>query len=246
MHLANNNRRHQLLSALWFRISKPILIHCGVYSCSTCILTDFALSIQCNRGRSLDAFFDDVVLQPDSVKIGLIGCGCSVATEPVAEISHKWNISQVPFIVTNLVAVIFLSILFKFWVWIKPMLYSYMFLHRSPLPRQFQLSVTEHDSGTISGPTQTLRTMCQHFSQCWTTTGGDELYFSPRMKTSSPRFSAMCMLWKKTTNKWKNKQTNEKTNKKTKHTNSKVIYCYCIPPNNLDQTELLFVFCWGL
>ena len=100
MHLANNNRLHQLLSALWFRISKPILIHCGVYSCSTCILTDFALSIQCNRGRSLDAFFDDVVLQPDSVKIGLIGCGCSVATESVAEISHKWNISQVPYMYT--------------------------------------------------------------------------------------------------------------------------------------------------
>ena len=35
------------------------------------------------------------MLQPDSVKIGLIGCGCSVATEPVAEISHRWNISQV-------------------------------------------------------------------------------------------------------------------------------------------------------
>ena len=60
-------------------------------------LGDFALFIQCNRGRSLDEFFDDVVLQPDSVKIGLIGCGCSVATEPVAEISHKWNISQVPY-----------------------------------------------------------------------------------------------------------------------------------------------------
>ena len=53
------------------------------------------ISIQCNRGKSLDAFFDDVLLQPDPVKIALIGCGCSVATEPVAEISHKWNISQV-------------------------------------------------------------------------------------------------------------------------------------------------------
>lgn len=29
------------------------------------------------------------------MKIALIGCGCSVATEPVAEISHHWNISQV-------------------------------------------------------------------------------------------------------------------------------------------------------
>ena len=53
------------------------------------------LFIQCNRGRSLDAFFDDFLLQPDSVKIALIGCGCSVATEPVAEIRHKWNVSQV-------------------------------------------------------------------------------------------------------------------------------------------------------
>ena len=59
------------------------------------------LFIQCNRGRSLDAFFDDFLLQPDSVKIALIGCGCSVATEPVAEISHKWNISQVPYMHTR-------------------------------------------------------------------------------------------------------------------------------------------------
>ena len=73
-------------------------------------LGDFALFIQCNRGRSLDAFFDDVVLQPDSVKIGLIGCGCSVATEPVAEISHKWNISQVPY--THIKFVIVLNLLF--------------------------------------------------------------------------------------------------------------------------------------
>ena len=61
-------------------------------------LVRFVLNLmQCSRGKSLDAFFDDILLQPDSVKITLIGCGCSVATEPVAEISHKWNISQVPY-----------------------------------------------------------------------------------------------------------------------------------------------------
>ena len=60
-------------------------------------------------------------------------------------------------------------------------------LCRSPLPQLFQLSVTEHDSGTFSGPTQTLRILLQHFSPCWTTTGGDELYSSPKMKTSSTR-----------------------------------------------------------
>ena len=48
---------------------------------------------QCNRGRSLDAFFDGI--QSDPVKLAVVGCGCSPATEPVAEISHQWNISQV-------------------------------------------------------------------------------------------------------------------------------------------------------
>ena len=49
---------------------------------------------QCHRSSSLDAFFNDV-LQSPPVKLAVIGCGCSVATEPVAEISHRWNISQV-------------------------------------------------------------------------------------------------------------------------------------------------------
>ena len=31
-------------------------------------------------------------------KIAVVGCGCSVATEPVAEISHYWNIPQVSLI----------------------------------------------------------------------------------------------------------------------------------------------------
>ena len=49
--------------------------------------------VQCHRGRSLDTFFEGI--QSDPVKLAVIGCGCSVATEPVAEISHRWNISQV-------------------------------------------------------------------------------------------------------------------------------------------------------
>ena len=51
--------------------------------------------MQCNRGLSLNAFLSDFLLEPDPVKIALIGCGCSVATESVAEISHLWNVSQV-------------------------------------------------------------------------------------------------------------------------------------------------------
>ena len=52
------------------------------------------LTFQCTRTDSLDVFFEDTQL--DAVpKIAVIGCGCSVATEPVAEISHHWNITQV-------------------------------------------------------------------------------------------------------------------------------------------------------
>ena len=43
--------------------------------------------------RSLDEFFKGIQSEP--VKLAVVGCGCSVATEPVAEISHHWNISQV-------------------------------------------------------------------------------------------------------------------------------------------------------
>ena len=48
---------------------------------------------QCHRRRSLDEFFGGIL--SGSVKLAVVGCGCSVATEPVAEISHEWNISQV-------------------------------------------------------------------------------------------------------------------------------------------------------
>lgn len=49
--------------------------------------------MQCLRGKSLDAFFEGI--QSNPVKLAVVGCGCSIATEPVAEISHHWNISQV-------------------------------------------------------------------------------------------------------------------------------------------------------
>ena len=50
--------------------------------------------IQCHRGRSLDTYFQGIFMETP-VKLAVVGCGCSVATEPVAEISHQWNISQV-------------------------------------------------------------------------------------------------------------------------------------------------------
>ena len=49
--------------------------------------------MQCKRQKSYDAFFDGILSDP--VKLAVVGSGCSVATEPIAEISHYWNISQV-------------------------------------------------------------------------------------------------------------------------------------------------------
>ena len=42
---------------------------------------------------ALDEFFDGIMTEP--VEIAVVGCGCTVATEPVAEISHRWSIPQV-------------------------------------------------------------------------------------------------------------------------------------------------------
>ena len=50
-------------------------------------------NMQCHHVKALDAFFEGIQSEP--VKLAVIGSGCSVATEPVAEISHRWNISQV-------------------------------------------------------------------------------------------------------------------------------------------------------
>lgn len=43
--------------------------------------------------RSIDTFFDGI--RSSLVKIAVVGCGCSVASEPIAEIVDQWNISQV-------------------------------------------------------------------------------------------------------------------------------------------------------
>ena len=58
------------------------------------VLLNIDLIQQCIRTDSLDAFFKDTQLSAVT-KIAVIGCGCSTATEPVAEISHYWNITQV-------------------------------------------------------------------------------------------------------------------------------------------------------
>ena len=50
---------------------------------------------------SLDALFKQVLSDPndqdDPIKIGVLGAGCSIATEATAEISHFYNLAQVSY-----------------------------------------------------------------------------------------------------------------------------------------------------
>ena len=49
--------------------------------------------MQCNRMIAFNALFNQMLLEP--TKVALIGSGCSVATEPTAEVSQFYNITQV-------------------------------------------------------------------------------------------------------------------------------------------------------
>ena len=49
--------------------------------------------MQCLHERARDVFFDGIQTGP--VEIAVVGCGCSVATQSVAQISHRFNIPQV-------------------------------------------------------------------------------------------------------------------------------------------------------
>ena len=81
-------------------ISLPLYILHLSTAFTTAIITYTFLKItlntllQCRSTDALDVFFEDVQVS-DVTKIAVIGCGCSVATVPVAQVSHYWNISQV-------------------------------------------------------------------------------------------------------------------------------------------------------
>ena len=61
---------------------------------SIIILYNILVMMQCDHEIALDTYFDGIFSESPR-KLAVVGCGCSVATEPVAEISHRWNISQV-------------------------------------------------------------------------------------------------------------------------------------------------------
>ncbi len=50
--------------------------------------------LQCDKTVSLNEYFD-VISPPNPTVLGLLGCGCSVASTPVAEIIQHNSISQV-------------------------------------------------------------------------------------------------------------------------------------------------------
>ena len=49
--------------------------------------------MKCNRSVALESLFKEI--SNDPIKLGLIGSGCSLATEPTAEITQFFNIPQV-------------------------------------------------------------------------------------------------------------------------------------------------------
>ena len=66
------------------------IIVCNHVQSSKCT---FQIMLQCNRTESLNALYSLILHEPK--KLAVIGSGCSVATEPTAEVSHYYNITQV-------------------------------------------------------------------------------------------------------------------------------------------------------
>ena len=66
-----------------------------IYMCVT--RSNYSVSCficQCNRQHSIKALFDQVPYS-EPKRIALIGGGCSVATEAIAQVSYYFNITQV-------------------------------------------------------------------------------------------------------------------------------------------------------
>ena len=55
----------------------------------------FLFLLQCVRTIALDALFNQLLAEDGISKVAVLGCGCSLATEPTAEVSHYYNVTQV-------------------------------------------------------------------------------------------------------------------------------------------------------
>lgn len=78
-----------LLPWTWIQLSFSTTIYYKNYFNHNLSLSLF----QCNRSIALESLFKQ--LTSDPIKLGWIGSGCSVATEPTAEITQYFHIPQV-------------------------------------------------------------------------------------------------------------------------------------------------------
>lgn len=61
----------------------------------------YTLSLQCNWIDSQRTFLEQFT--SGVTKVALIGCGCSLATEPVAVSSNFWNVTHVSILKITLI-----------------------------------------------------------------------------------------------------------------------------------------------
>ena len=73
--------------------SMDVIHNMHLPSCNPFPLYDSTYILQCSRIESQRVFLQQVMTGED--KVAVIGCGCSLATESVAQISRFWNITQV-------------------------------------------------------------------------------------------------------------------------------------------------------
>ncbi len=63
--------------------------------CDSSCMNHTFFNTQCQKTPALAAFFRQMLSETQHQKLAVIGAGCSPATEPTAEISHQFNITQV-------------------------------------------------------------------------------------------------------------------------------------------------------
>ena len=56
-------------------------------------IVPFSLSLQCDAGLAAYHLFQALNTPP--TKVMLLGCGCSIATEATAQVSYRFNLTQV-------------------------------------------------------------------------------------------------------------------------------------------------------
>ena len=67
--------------------------------CFIYIVISSIIYLQCDRNVALNSFFNQLHHSP--TKVGWVGSGCSLATEPTAELTQFINITQVYYVVTD-------------------------------------------------------------------------------------------------------------------------------------------------